>query len=133
MLFREAKLEFSGVQLETDGDLQNLILEVGPGQINIESHASHASYFQRTTNIQLSMNHFNLKIEKAPKTLLDFIDKVIFNDPTTIIFWKDGSKTVVQTQDGESFDKEKGLMAAILKKMTNNTGAFNKTLKKWCD
>lgn len=45
------------------------------------------------------------------------IDKVIFNDPATIIIWNDGSKTVVKCSKDESFDPEKGLAMAICKKV----------------
>ena len=41
------------------------------------------------------------------------ITKVIFNDPATIVFWKDGTKTIVKCQEGTSFDPEKGLAMAI--------------------
>lgn len=41
--------------------------------------------------------------------------RVIFNDPATIVFWNDGTKTVVKCQD-EPFDSEKGLAMAITKK-----------------
>ena len=41
------------------------------------------------------------------------IKKVIFNDPATIVFWKDGTKTVVKRQEGTEFDPEKGLAMAI--------------------
>ena len=41
------------------------------------------------------------------------IKKVIFNDPATIVFWNDGSKTVVKCQEGDIFDPEKGLAMAI--------------------
>lgn len=41
------------------------------------------------------------------------IKKVIFNDPATIVFWKDGTKTVVKRQEGAKFDPEKGLAMAI--------------------
>ena len=41
------------------------------------------------------------------------IKKVIFNDPATIVFWKDGTKTVVKRQEGAEFDYEKGLAMAI--------------------
>ena len=44
------------------------------------------------------------------------IKNVIFNDPATIVFWKDGTKTVVKCQDGDEFDPEKGLAMAIAKK-----------------
>ena len=66
--------------------------------------------------------------------IVDFssgIDKVIFNEPATIILWKDGTKTVVKAQDGELFDKEKGFAMAVLKKMAGNKGNFNNVFKKF--
>ena len=44
------------------------------------------------------------------------IEKVIFNPPATIIFWKDGAKTVVKARDDEDFDHEKGFAMAVAKK-----------------
>ena len=41
------------------------------------------------------------------------IKKVIFNDPATVVFWKDGTKTIVKRQEGAEFDPEKGLAMAI--------------------
>lgn len=58
------------------------------------------------------------------------IDKVIFNNPATIIFWKDGTKTVVKAVN-EPFDKEKGLAMAISKKYFGNKGNYFNVLKKW--
>ena len=43
------------------------------------------------------------------------INKVIFNNPATIVLWNDGTKTVVKRQKGERWDKEKGLAMAIVK------------------
>ena len=59
------------------------------------------------------------------------IEKVIFNDPATIVFWNDGSKTVVKTQNGEKYDKEKGLAMAISKKVSGNNSKYYDTFKKW--
>lgn len=59
------------------------------------------------------------------------IEKVIFNDPATIIFWKDGTKTIVKAQDGDVFDEEKGLAMAICKKIFGNKGNYCNELKKW--
>lgn len=56
--------------------------------------------------------------------------KVIFNDPATIVFWLDGTKTVVKAVD-ESFDPEKGLAMAIAKKHLGNEGNYYNTFKKW--
>ena len=59
------------------------------------------------------------------------IKKVIFNDPVTIVFWGDGTKTVVKCQDGDTFDKELGLAMAICKKHFGNKGRYNNEFKKW--
>lgn len=60
------------------------------------------------------------------------IKNVIFNDPATIVFWNDGTKTVVKAKDGETFDPEKGLAMAICKKMIGkNTCKYYETFKKW--
>ena len=59
------------------------------------------------------------------------IEKVIFNDPATIVFWKDGTKTVVKCQDGDTYDKEKGLAMCVAKKFFGNKGNFNKVFNKF--
>lgn len=51
------------------------------------------------------------------KTFTVSIKKVIFNDPATIVFWSDGTKTVVKCADFDIFDPEKGLAMAICKKV----------------
>ena len=61
------------------------------------------------------------------------IKKVIFNDPAVIIIWKDGTKTSVVCQEGETFDKEKGLALAILKHQFGNIGYYNTIFKEWLD
>lgn len=65
------------------------------------------------------------------KTLVPAIKKVIFNDPATIVFWVDGTKTVVKAQNGDIFDPEKGLTMAISKKALGNKGNYCNELKKW--
>ena len=56
------------------------------------------------------------------------VKKVIFNDPATIVYWFDGTKTVVKTNN-EEFDPEKGLAMAISKKVLGN--GYHKTFKHW--
>ena len=60
------------------------------------------------------------------------IKKVIFNDPATIVFWSDGTKTVVKCHD-EVFDPEKGLAMAISKKALGNQGNYFNVFKKWTE
>ena len=59
------------------------------------------------------------------------IKNVIFNDPATIVFWKDGTKTVVKCGKKDNYDKEKGLAMCIVKKINGNKGNFNNLFKKW--
>ena len=59
------------------------------------------------------------------------IKKVIFNNPATIVFWEDGTKTVVKCQDSDEFDHEKGLAMAIAKKAYGNKGSYCNKMKKW--
>lgn len=59
------------------------------------------------------------------------IKNVIFNDPATIVFWEDGTKTVVKCQPCDCFDPEKGLAMAITKKAYGNKGRYCNQLKKW--
>lgn len=61
------------------------------------------------------------------------IEKVIFNNPATIVFWSDNTKTVVKCGD-EKFDPEKGLAMAISKKFlgTNKSNSnYYDIFKKW--
>ena len=51
--------------------------------------------------------------EKNARVPTNPINRVIFNDPATIVFWKNGTKTVVKRQEGAEFDPEKGLAMAI--------------------
>lgn len=73
-------------------------------------------------------------IYAAPEFIIrPHIEKVIFHDPATIILWNDGTKTVVKCQPGDAFDKEKGFMAAYMKRMCGNDNTFNKIIKRWVD
>lgn len=61
------------------------------------------------------------------------IKKVIFNEPATIVFWADGTKTVVKCSKDDEFDPEKGLAMAIAKKFFGNENGYSKNIKKWVD
>ncbi len=85
-------------------------------------YSSHASFFNNPP-----------KDAKSPRqSALDSIKKVIFNDPATIVYWADGTKTVVKCDHScENFDKEKGLAMAIVKKHFDNQGYYYDVFKKF--
>ncbi|MGN0240312.1 MAG: hypothetical protein ACI4CS_01375 [Candidatus Weimeria sp.] len=47
--------------------------------------------------------------------------KTIFNDRSTIIYWNDGTKTVVTCREGDEYSKEKGYYLCFLKRIAGNT------------
>lgn len=77
-----------------------------------------------TNTIKIPDDTFTVMVPSA-------IKNVIFNDPATIVFWSDGTKTVVKCQDGEPYDAEKGLAMAISKKAFGNKGNYCNVFKKW--
>lgn len=94
-----------------------------------------SSYVLRETIPGLLFHESWLIKNTEPKMYVRFdiptIDKVIFNGPATVVFWKDGVRTVVKCGDGETFDPEKGLAMACTKRLFGNTGKFNDTIHRW--
>lgn len=84
------------------------------GDISIEGRQLCSAYFANHSKIQA------MKIER-----------VIFNDPATIVIWSDKTKTVVKCQPGDTYDPEKGLALCISKKFFGNKGNFNNMFKQW--
>lgn len=58
------------------------------------------------------------------------VERVIFNDKTTIVFWNDHTKTVVKCQEGDTFSEEAGVALCFMKKMLGNKGNYNKVLRE---
>ena len=61
------------------------------------------------------------------------IKRVIFNEPYTIVIWANGEKTIVKAQDGEPYDKEKGLAMCFAKYVLGNTCRYFDFFKEVCD
>ena len=77
-------------------------------------------------------NYYHNILSASMKVKVDIpgmIDRVIFNDPATIIYWKDGSKTVVKRSDDDIWDSEKGLCMAIIKKLYGNTSFIKRFME----
>jgi len=79
------------------------------------------------------MNNTSIVLFNADKTkILPTIEKVIFNDPATVVIWSDGTKTVVKTYN-EEFSKEHGLAMAISKKYFGSRSKFLKECENAVD
>lgn len=69
--------------------------------------------------------------EREMAMILPGIKNVIFNNPATIVFWDDGTKTVVKCQNEENYDPENGIAMAITKKALGNKYDYYNTIAHW--
>lgn len=61
------------------------------------------------------------------------IENVVFSGPATIVFWTDGTKTVVKCRKGDKFDPEKGIAMACAKKLLGNEDGYHKEIAKYIE
>lgn len=59
----------------------------------------------------------------------DQIGRVIYAPPATIVYWKDGSKTVVKCGPDDDYDPTIGLLLAITKKHFGNREDYKGLLR----
>jgi len=57
-------------------------------------------------------------------------EKVIYNDPATIVLWDDGTKTVVKCHPCDAYDPEKGFLLCCAKKLMGNNGRYNDEMRR---
>lgn len=104
-------------------------------------NSDYISYIEYLEEELLNVRKENLQLKQITKnyvrrgdfdiSLAKVIKTVIINDPATIIFWKDGTKTVVKCNKGDKFDPEKGIALCVMKKVYGNKGKFNDIFKKY--
>ena len=73
---------------------------------------------------------FGLVLQECKVRPTFVIDKVLFNPPATIVFWMDGTKTVVKCKEGEEFSEWAGIALCLAKKMYGPN--FHKIFKAHC-
>ena len=73
-----------------------------------------------------------IKETRADGRVIPDIERVIFSGKATVVFWADGTKTVVKAY-AEEIDHEKGLAMAITKKAMGNRGNYYNKIKKIVD
>lgn len=96
-----------------------------------------ADRIQRLKEAGYSYNEVQLEANRllyVPYKPESKIKNVIFNDTATIVFWSDGTKTVVKCGENDIYDPEKGLAMAVAKKYlgTNKSHSnYMDEFKKW--
>ena len=102
-----------------DSIVENTILEMEKFWADNERKKRAAEIVNHKLNIPTDRNR------------LPYIKQVIFHDPATIVYWADGTRTVVKCQDGDIYDPEKGLAMAISKKALGNKVNYHNVFKHW--
>lgn len=82
-------------------------------------------FYQQIKNKLIEIVNYSSLIESN-------IKDVIINGKATVIYWVDGTKTVVKYQraDNGVFSPEAGVAIAVTKKVFGNKGNFNNVLKR---
>ena len=65
----------------------------------------------------------------APRVSLG-VKQVIFSGPKTIVFWIDGTKTIVSCGEGDNNDPYAGFCAAVTKRVFGSTSQAKKVLER---
>ena len=55
--------------------------------------------------------------------------RIIHHGPATVVFWKDGTKTVVKLMEGDVYDEYNAFCAAFVKKVYGSTNAVKKAIE----
>lgn len=54
--------------------------------------------------------------------------EIIYNDAATIVYWTDGTKTVVKCSENDVYSEYSGFVAAVAKKMYGGANAINRLI-----
>lgn len=54
--------------------------------------------------------------------------EIIYNDAATIVYWTDGTKTVVKCNENDVYSEYSGFVAAVAKKMYGGANAINRLI-----
>ena len=125
------------------GFVDNFYTKLGSAQMNLELEDGRTFQFNPGDLLRDRQGDWRIQkreeMEEAAKKKEETnmtaasIKNVIFNPPATIVFWTDGSKTVVKRNAKDEFDPEKGLAMAIAKHCADNSDDFYKEIKKWVE
>lgn len=73
---------------------------------------------------------FNIYNPKSNCVETVYIKQVIYNDPATVVFWSDGTKTTSKVIEGTEYDACDGLIYCIVKKLGNEF-SLKQLFKEW--
>lgn len=83
--------------------------------------------------LKAETKHPNCRCSEKPIDPMDAVkwltpERVVYSGPKTVVFWPDGTKTIVSLMDGDEHDEYGAFCAAIVKKMFGSTHKAKKFL-----
>ena len=122
------------------GYIETVEKNMHDGLTRVILHTGHELTFlqgdliaDRGGNLSIRYGGLNAGKKSASAANTAAIKDVIFAPPATIIYWSDGSKTVVKCSEKDVFDPEKGLAMAIAKRCGGNKGSYYKEIQNWVE
>ena len=110
------------------------------GLTRVVLHTGHELTFRpgdliadRGGNWRIRYGGLNASKKSTSATNTAAIKDVIFAPPATIVYWSDGSKTVVKCSEKDVFAPEKGLAMAVAKRCGGNNGSYYKEIRNWAE
>lgn len=77
------------------------------------------------TKIKINYN----EISKRGNNMMRYgVKEIIYNDAATIVYWTDGTKTVVKCNENDEYSEYAGFVAAVAKKMYGGANAINRLI-----
>lgn len=118
-----------GIEIRIDNNLPWNHIELCKKEDNNMKQSNKYLSFATTADnhIHRSYKDYSLYYKRNES----LIKNVIFNEPATIVYWNDNTKTVVKCGDDEAFDPEKGLAMAIAKRFLGDRDNYYEVFKKW--
>lgn len=83
-----------------------------------------------TVNGKSPLSFADFMLESIAKYNIPKVKRIIFNDPATIVFWEDGTKTVVKCMEGYEFSEYYGFVCALAKKLYGSNSKVVSVIKK---
>ena len=102
---------YEDISKQLDSDFSELYSRLGVGRMNTETSADDTDCGIEKHNTRITMP-----------------DRVIFNGPSTIAFWPDGTKIVVKCSKGDRPNRRTAILWCIVKKYFGTTSSINKKL-----
>lgn len=108
--------------------------------IDITIPASSLTYHTCGQQVILSDDYSSITtVTRAPSSSVNLVTnlikdkytpkKIIFNGPATVVFWKDGTKTVVKRAEKDPDNRYNAFCAALAKKIFESNSRVNSIVK----